>query len=302
MSSPTTVKNPTPRLTVPVIPEIAPQLVNFKPVIKSHTMLNAKPTPMETMFNGHMMTVPGRDQIHGMDAKGKLLPGSHADTDADGDPIPGSYVVEDRYEPDEMGQMVCVMDADQAVKKIFGITQRPDGTAAELSSNRALVGLSLIPRHSPKEVWQPVQKAGEHRAFLAAVKQAEYELEAFDLANALRKESGIGPKSPGPTVRHAIALVNQYNKLVGEEEQEFMAPQIEEQEANEAADAMKFEAFLKIRAMELVEEATADTNIDKTKAFDKLMQDPVIRKHAAKEWRYRRKGHLPLQDEEQDEE
>lgn len=292
MSTPTTVKNPTPRLTVPVIPEIAPQLVNFKPVIKSHTMLNAKPTPMETMFNGHMMTVPPKDQVHP----------HHHDTDAEGRPIPGSYVVEDRYEQDEMGQLVCVMDADQAVRKIFGITQRPDGTAAELSSNRALVGLSLIPRHSPRETVELVQKAGEHRAFLAAVKQAEYELEAFDLANALRRESGMPPKSPNPTVRHAIALVNQYNKLVGEEEQEMLAPQIEEQEAMEAADAMKFEVFLKTRVMELVEEATQDTNIDKVKAFEKMLQDPTIRAFAAKQYRWRKKGHLPEEVEEQDQE
>lgn len=277
--------------TVPIAPEIAPQLVSFAPVKKAFVMHNAKAKSSTTMFNGNMMTVPAIHEVHP----------TKYETDADGDPIPGTYVVEDiySYDPNQQAE-VLTMDAERAVKVILGIIKRPDGAGAEAASNHALTGLSLLPRHPTKEMWQGVAKSGEHRAFLASVKHAQYELEAHDLRNALRKEAGMAPVTPGPVVQHAIALINQFNALVKDESDETLAPYREQEEAQSATADLKFQVYLKTRIMKLAEEAASELGLDKKKTFDKLMQDPEVRKHAQREYRMRKKGHLPISDEDLD--
>ncbi len=298
MSSPT---SPRPRLTTPTAPTIAAQQVNFAPVKKSHCMLNSRPVAMETMFDSNMMTVPPCNVVHGMRRDGTLEPWSKAEIDVDGDPIPGSYVVEDRYER-EPGTIYDVlrMDADRAVKTIFGITQRPDGAVADLSSKRALVGLSLLPRHPTKELWQHVMKEGEHRAFLASVTQAEYALEAFKHRNELDRAAGLPSKPAGPEIQHHLAILKQYNALAAQESADALAPFREQEEAETAATALRFEVYLKARIMKLAAEAAEVNNLDKSKVFDQLMNDPSVRKHAQKEYRMRRKGHLPIPEEDLD--
>lgn len=290
-----------PRLTAPIAPTVAAQLVNFAPVKKSHVMLNSRPVPMETMFGAHMMTVPPCNVVHGMRADGTLEPWSKADLDADGDPIPGSYVIEDRYEWDPNQQAeVLVMDADRAVRLIFGIVRRPDGSASELSSKRALVGLSLIPRNQPKAVWQAVAREGEHRAFLASVVQAEYAVEAYKHRNELDRSAGLPSKPVGPELQHHLAVLKQFNALAAEESAAALAPFREIEEAQTAADDLRFEVYLKTRIMSLAAEAAESQNLDKKKVFDGLMNDPEVRKHAQKEYRMRKKGHLPIPEEDLD--
>lgn len=278
-------------LTVPITAEIAPQMVNFAPVRKAFVLHNAKPKPRETMFASRMMTVPA---AHVVD---KL----HSDRDADGDPIPGTYVVEDDYQWSPYTRsLVQIFDSERAVIHILGIKQRPDGTASELTSQHAISGLSLLPRNSPKSLWKAVAAAGDHRAFLSMVENARYTIGAIDSANAIRRGDGRPPLSGSPEEQHAMKLIAEYDRLARVQVDEQLAPHREEAEAREAAEQLEFLVFMKATVQGIVEKAAEGRKLDKAAAFDEAMKDPEIRKYAQKAWRFRKKGYSPIEDKELD--
>ena len=275
-------------LTVPVNPEIAPQLISFAPARKSFVLHNSKDREIETMFNGNMMTLPPRHLLHL----------HRAETDADGDLIPGTYVVEDIYTFSEaLGAEILTFDAEKAVVHILGIRRRPDGSAHELTSNFARGGLSLFPRHPKKEHWMAIAKMGEERAFVAAVQNARVTIDEYDEKNARRKAAGMEPIAPGFVYDHAKFMIEEYQKLVRRQAEDTIAPYRERDDAQAAEEELEFAAFLKLTVSDLVEKMAKTKEIDKLAAFETLMNDPDVRKHAQKVHRFRRKGHLPIDEE-----
>lgn len=274
--------------TIPVTPEIAPQIVSFKPVRKAFILINSRPKPHETMFASRMMTVPPCYEVHA----------HRAAIDADGDPIPGTYVVEDDYQYFQGLGEIQIFDAERAVVAILGIRRRPDGTASELTSIDARVGLSLLPMNPTKELWQAVFKAGEDRAFLASVERARTAIETIDRANALRRQVGDPPIPGGPDYDYARELIAQYNELVKADTRDKMAPHKREEQI-EAADAeLEFQIFMKAMVQQMVDKAAEVAKIDKFAEFDRQMKDPEIRRYAQKSYRMRKRGHLPIPDED----
>lgn len=291
MSSPVRDLSRPLQLTVPIAPEIAPQLVSFKPVKKSFVIHNAKPRAVETMYGGTMFIIPATHEVN-----------KDCELDADGDPIPGTRVIEDFYEYDErLRSERLVIDAERAVILILGIQMTPDGSSSILTSQHAITGLSLFPRHPPKSLWKPAVQAGEQRAFLAAVHAAHYTVHAYAAQDANRKANGKPPVAPGPDYEHACYLIEEYNKMVKAEADVRLAPYKEEAGAREAAEELEFQAFYKARIHELVETATVNRTVDKAAMFKDMMKDPEVRKIAQREWRFRRKGHAPIEQEKLDE-
>lgn len=278
---------------VPVAPELAPQFVQFEQPVRRFVVHNAKPRLHETMFAGNMMTVPACDRIR----KDKTA------YDADGDPIPGTYVIEDIYSwVDAFNDYVLTFDAEKAVRHILGIPQRrprKPGDAPEpvtLTSPHAIRGLSLLPMNPTKETWHAVAKAGEHRAFLSAVEDARETVSAYETAAAKAKEAGKSPRPPRGDFHYAIKLLEQYDKLTRHEVEERVAPWRADAELEAESEEIEIEAEARAFADDLSTKLAAKHNMDKKALFDQLMDDPKVRAHAQKRYRFRKRGHLGMDE------
>lgn len=276
--------------SIPVTPQIAPQLVTFKPPRRSFTIINGSEKDKDVGFAGNIFTIPGKHKVV-----------AQSDTDEDGDKIPGTFVLEDVYVYSEsLGAEFMVMNAERAVIHILGIQRRPDGSGSELTSNFAIKGLSLLPRHAPKSLWQEVAKAGEHRSFLSAVKSAQETISLYDLRNEQRRAAGNPAIPSNAEYRHCVHLLREFDRIVRTEAEEAVSPYVEEAEAEKASAELEFQVFMKARVQELVDKAAEKHKIDKKALFDELMTDPETRKYAQTDWNFRRKGFDKIPEEELD--
>src|SRR5262245_19947286 len=188
----------------PVTSKVAGLTVSFKPTIKAYVLHNAKRKQKDTFFAGNKITIPPCNEI-----------GPYAETDADGDKIPGTRVVTDIYTyQDHLGVETLTMDAEKAIIHILGIEPDNEGNASKLTSSFAIGGVSLFPRTPSKQVWYEIAKQGEIRAFWAAVAAAEYTIMALDAANAIRKQAGKEPIPGGFEYEQARQLLIQRDQVL----------------------------------------------------------------------------------------
>jgi len=265
-------------ISVPVPDSLAPQMVSFRVPRFSFTLHNARKKPLDRKFDSNLFTIPAVNET-----------GPRADTDADGDLIPGTCVIEDIYVPVEGGGEEMILSSVKAVQYILGIKPGDSEDKAVLTSRAAIGGLSLLPRHSTKEQWKEVAENGANRAFLVEVDNARIYINTFDENNAKRGTIGVGQLAPDFDYRKAITLMNEYNKLMQNSVQETLAPH----EADAKMEELELEANAKAIAMDLAERASEGKNIDKMKLFEQLVSDPKVLQAARKKgFRIRRKGHL----------
>lgn len=256
------------------------QLINLRQPPRSFTLHNARPYEAVTFFGGNRIVVPP-----------VYVVGPDADEDADGEPIPGTRVVEDMFAfIPEIGDEIHVLDAVRAVRHILGIVPGGDGTAAIASSPFALGGLSLLPRHSTKAQWKAVAAAGEKRAFVAEVERARAHLRSVDEANAKRKAAERGPLPIGPEEERAAFLIQQYNEMVRQDLKTAMAPH----QADELDEDLEMEAHVKAAALDLATKAAEGKSIDKTKLAEELLNDPAVRRKLQKTYHIKKRGHAPI--------
>lgn len=256
---------------------VPPQLVNFRAPRRAFVLHNARPKPKEIKYVGNRMTVPPIHEI-----------GLHSDTDADGDPIPGTYVVEDIYVPvPEFADEMLVFDAARAVSHILGLVPGSDGTAAVAAGSYALNGLSLLPRHATKEVWKAVAHAGSDRVFLSDVEAARYEILSFDSANAKRKATAMEPMPPTVAYSRAIALLRKYEERIQNQVGADLAPH----EADILEDEIELDLIVKRKAEELAAKYAGDDAEKKVELLKTLLEDPRVRALAQKQYRIRKRGH-----------
>lgn len=271
---------------------IAPQVVDFRQERFSFAILNSSSKPREVMFIGNMMTIPPKHQF---------VPG-RSDVDADGDPIPGSYVIEDRYEySEELNDEFCVFDARKAAAHILGIQRSSDGKTSQASSPYALGGMSLLPRHAPKSVWQPVAAAGEQRSFAARVDDAREIVRVEDERNAKRKAAGLDAAPPvrrkdADAYREALMVLKQYDQIMSSQTR--TVDDLSPHEAETLDQEVELMAFVRARAYELVEKASKDKTINREALFAELMDDAEFRAKIAKSWKIRRRGHMEQKSED----
>src|SRR5687768_17420460 len=118
----------------PVEPStVPPQLISFKPPRRAFTVLNSRDKAVSPMFGGNILTVPPVHEV-----------GPYSDTDADGDPIPGTRVIEDLFVFDpNLNDEVQILDAQRCVIHILGLQKGGDGNITVAASPYAVGGLSL---------------------------------------------------------------------------------------------------------------------------------------------------------------
>lgn len=254
---------------------VPPQLISFKAPRRSFTVLNSGPKPKSPMFVGNILTVPPVNEV-----------GPHTDTDADGDTIPGSRVIEDYYVYDaDLQEEILVFDAVRATCHVLGLQPGSDGEAAIATGPYALGGLSLLPRHAPKSQWKEIAAAGERRAFVAEVERAKTYMRSVDEVNAIRKANGLAPAVPDMFEwDRAQAVLAQFNALVKQET--VLAPH----QMDELDDDLELEVRVKAAVMELAAKAAAGRTINKEALFDELMADSALRVKLQKRYQIRKRG------------
>lgn len=257
---------------------VPPQLVSFKAPRRSFVILNSASKERSPMFVGNLMTIPPVNIV-----------GPRADTDEDGQPIPGSRVIEDDYYfAPELGEEIQTFDAVRAVIHILGLQPGSDGLAAMATSPFALGGLSLLPRHAPKAQWKAIAADGERRAFLADVDRAEKYLAHIDEVNAIRKKEGLATKPPNAQeYKRALWLVEQRDLML--ERMTTLAPH----QADQLNEDLEFEVWAKAKALELATQAAEGKTVDRLQLAEELLHDPSVRLKLQKKWRIREVGSMP---------
>lgn len=271
-------------------PAITPQTVTFTNPRRSFVLHNAKAKRVEVMFVANLMTLPAVDEIH--DRK--------AAVDADGDKIPGTYVVEDLYVfVPEIGDEVLIFDSAKAVAHILGLRRGPDGKFTEASSHFATGGVSLLPRVPTKEQWKAVAADGMNRAWLTRVKNAQQLILDVDEMNAKRKAAGMEAVHGGQEWVKASALIREYNELLQQDARKEIGIAGVSAVDDKIDEEVELAALVRAKALELSQKYGAGMSDSQKKAlFDQLMDEPAVRAHAQKEHRFRRRGHQPIKDED----
>jgi len=272
--------------------EIDAQLLPFERKIRRFVLHSARKNYTDAYFNGNKFTIPPVNVVG-------TLPCVPA-RDADGDPIPGTHVIEDKYlYIQALGDEIMILDAAKAVTLILGITRSPSGQVSQAASRYAIGGLSLLPENPTKELWKDVCARGEKRAFLVDVDNARYVIKAHDEENARRRRRGDNEIAGDKSVKNAERLLAEYDRLMGN----VIKEEVEEGPTGHdaLANEMEMAAYVKLKISDLADSMAAKlgkTGADKYKIFQTLMDDPEVRQFAEKDYKIRKRGHLPVSKEE----
>lgn len=275
-----------PSMPITLEPALIPQILSFHREKKSFTVHNSRKVRIDAMYAAHRFTFPAVHEV-----------GPYSDVDADGEPIPGTHVIEDIYTffPD-WNQEILTRDAERAVVHILGIQIRSDGTAHELTSAYAKGGLSLLPRRAPKDIWHQVAKSGEQRVFLSEVEDARNYIEAVEVRNSKLQQAGMSPMPGGVKYDRARWLIGKFDELHRRDLERQIAPHQAEADMAEADDELEYLAFAKMRVADLVEKAVSQSpepgSVDKKKLFESLLSDPELQPHLRKHFKIRKRGHV----------
>jgi hypothetical protein len=225
------------------------------------------------------MTLPARDEIHP----------HHAGVDADGDPIPGSYVMSDVYTiVPELGDEILTFDAARAVAHILGIRLDKNKKMSEATSRLAHSGVSLCPMNPTKAVWQQIAEEGGKRSFLVDVDNARILISDIATRDSLLQQHGKQAPPGGAEYDRAVFLLQQYNEMT--RGKTYVPPL--EAEAASASEELELDVFIKARAMELATKAAASTQVRNVDLAKSMLEDPVIlSKLRAEGIRIRKRGY-----------
>lgn len=259
---------------------IEPQLVSYEVPIRSFMLLCSRPERVTTLFRGNMMTLPARNEIHAHKAA----------VDADGDPIPGSYVVTDIYTLiPELGDEIMTFDASKAVAHVLGLRLDKNKKLSEATSRYAQSGISLCPMNPAKAVWKKIAEAGEKRSFLVDVDNARIYIQDIAVRNGKLQQHGMPPPPSSAEYEHAVFLMNKHAEMT---KNLYNASAVASPiEADAMADELELDTYVKARAMELAGKAAASSTIRDVDLAKSMLEDPVIlSKLRAEGIRIRRRG------------
>ena len=279
--------------TVRIADGLAPQLVSFRQPRFMFILHNARRKPIERMTLENLITIPAVNVI-----------GPKPGLDADKDPIPGTYVVEDHFYKHEDGSEELIFSAVKSVQLMLGIQAGPNGEGGVATSPVAISGLSLLPHTPPptKEQWKAAASDGEKRSFLVDVKNAQDFVESIRSRNGKWKASGMEAPPLGLQESRdwnkAVAFLKEYNRLLKLDAEEFIAPHREDEVAAEAELELELEAHLRAVTMSLAEKQAAKTGVDKMKLFNELMNDAEFRVKVQKTHKIQKRGHKPVPAQE----
>jgi len=248
-----------------------PQIIDFKREIRSYILFNPSIRQHELRWGGNCYTFPARDDVR-PEKSAKF---------SDGEWIPGTYVISDTYNGDEL-----VFDAALAIKNLLGLSQRPDG-AQDVTSLYGRFGISFVPNGCSKERYQEVRSAAirqweEFRVESAMQTKTDYEHQA-----AIWKAHGLQAPPPNAEVQEALFILESAHKRSSAK---LAALQTTTQEES-PEDDLELIAQAKAAAMALAEKASEGKTVDKAKLAEDLWADPVVRAKLLKKYRIRKIGY-----------
>lgn len=266
------------------------QVIDFKPPRRSFVLHNAKRREVIVPFWGNRIAIPPVYEV-----------GPYSDVDADGDPIPGSRVIQDVVGEgfDEKGEEFLVIDAAKCVIHVLGLKPGADGKGSEATSPYAIEGLSLLPIHAPKMLWKEIAESGQHRSFLAEVEHARVFMKQIDESNAKRKAAGMPATDDydvGEYERYRMIL-DQHRELVKANVQAMVAPH----EADAEDEELEMETHVRAVATRLSEKFASEQGLStegKLELLRQLLSDPKVRSKAQREYQIRKRGNRPVSSKE----
>lgn len=256
-----------------------PHIPTFGYMPNQFTLHNASPERVDLRWGGVMFTLPGVDEI-----------GPKAARDKDGDPIPGTLVLQDGLVPDKDGVLGGPGSppnwlAFEAIRNLLGV----DPVTKVATGQSAKAGLSFLPNAPSKAMVQTVRLDGIRRYEEHRLEWAQYTVATYEARLAAAKAAGVTAAPPDRDYAQAIILLKRHEaKLKAVVD---LAGETTDDDALALASA-------KVMAMELAEKAAAGRDIDKTKLAEELLQDPKTRAYLmSKGYRIRKKGYLDVPDE-----
>jgi hypothetical protein len=115
--------------------------------------------------------------------------------------------------------------------------------------------------------------------------------------NATRKGHGMATVTGGADYEYAVALVQEYNNLVKQEAGDRVAPYRAQAQEEEIDEELELLAYTQTAVMKIAEKASTEQKVDKMKLFDELMDNPQVRLAIQKKYRFRKRGHEPMDAE-----
>lgn len=266
--------------------QIPTQMMDFSPPINSYALLNRNPHPVDVYFVGRRMTLPAANEIHP----------KYPEKDADGDLIPGSFLVTDVYSYiQELDDNVLTFDAKRAVAHVLGLQRsnaKQTGPVAA-SSPYAQGGISLLPRNPTKEVWQAVAKDADERVFLKSIDRAYKTIAEYDEKNAKRVAAGMAAVPGGPDYNRAVFLVKQHTELQKHEVNEHLSPLSAAVSEDLALEEIETQAWIEAEVMKIAKATAEKSNVDEHELAKRLLNNPAIIAKLRKDgFRIRKRGHM----------
>jgi hypothetical protein len=257
---------------------------NFTHEPQRFTLLNSAPEPLTVRWHGVQFTIPASDKI-----------GPRPAMDADGDPIPGTAVLQDSYCPGQDGNYPTGGQynwlAAEVIKNALGINP----LTGEAEGPFAKKGLSFLPDKLDKKDIEVIKKAGVSRWKTFLVEWANYEVSAYREAADKASRLGIAAPPPGPDYTKAILILKANEDLIKKQigEGNDLLDRLQDGD-----DEIEFLAYAKAAALAAAEKAAASKAVDKQVVAEQMLEDPEIMKHLRKKFRIRKIGHLPDEGEE----
>jgi hypothetical protein len=257
------------------VPEFSTQPNRF-------TLHNSTPEELTLRWAGLQYSIPPVDQVNP----------KHSAKDADGDFIPGTFVVTDSYAPREDGSYPKGGSfnwfAADAIKHSLGIN--PDTGVAE--GSYAAKGVSFLPKAPTKEQVANIARAGKERYDFFLVEWAQNEVAAQQQAMDRASRAGVPVPPPGKDYGRALTILTKYQKTVDSQ----VGAVTDGLEEVAAEEDLRFKVWAMAEAVKLAGAAAEAKQVDKNVLAENLLTDPEVQKHLRRQYRIRRIGHLPEEE------
>jgi hypothetical protein len=245
--------------------------IGFSP--NKFTLHNASPEPLTFRWAGLQFTLPAVDEV-----------GKSPALDADGQPIPGSLILQDGYSVDRDGNLPAPgsppnWSAFDAIRNVLGV----DPNTKQATGVMAKAGVSFLPNTPSKDLIEKVREDGKRRYAESQVDWAQYTVSAYESRVAAARAVGQTAAPPDQDYAKAIQILKRHQARLAQDNK------IEEIPGDEE---IRLKAFIEAEAMEMAKEAAAGKDVDKAALAEKLMQDPKVRAYLGRKYSIRQRGYV----------
>lgn len=253
----------------------AVQLPKFGYAPKKFTLHSVRPDTYTVRWAGVQWTMPPGSVVTEASAK-----------DADGDPIPGTYVLEDTWSAGPDGsypdrEAPPNWSAFMAIKNLLAVD-----SAGNIGGVHAQAGISYLPESPSKEMVAAIVEDGRRRYEDGLVVWADHVVQGYSALVDKCRQSNTAAPPPGEDYKRALLILQAHEKKIAAS-----ATAVEAQGSGD--EELEFMTFAKAKAMELAAKQTR-AGVDKEKLAEELVNDQdfldMLRKKG--NLRIRKKGYL----------